>query len=128
MLLQAYDDTDGFSGRIRVSVPRLNIQEAVATTLALVVHEFATNSLKHGALSAERGTLDVGCSAPDEDVVLVWTERGGPPVLGRSAPAGFGSELIRRSMAQQLGGSIDCDWLAEGVIVTLKMRRERLSA
>lgn len=128
VLLQAYDDTDGFSGRIRVSVPRLNIREAAATALALVVHELATNSLKYGALSAERGTLDVGCSASDEDVVIVWTERGGPPVVGPSAPAGFGSELVRRSMTQQLGGSIAFEWLAEGVIVTLRMRRERLSA
>ncbi len=128
VLLQAYDNSDGASGRIRVSVPRMDIGEAAATTLALVVHELATNSLKYGALSAERGTLDVACSGPDEDVVVVWTERGGPPVEPPSAPAGFGSELIRRSMAQHLGGSIAFDWAAEGVIVTLRMRRARLAA
>ena len=127
VLLQAYDDTDGFSGRIRVAVPRLSIHESAATTLALVVHELATNSLKHGALSAERGTLDVGCTASDEEVVVVWTERGGPPVVRPSTPAGFGSELIRRSMAHQLGGSIAFDWSPEGVIATLRMRRERLA-
>jgi two-component sensor histidine kinase len=128
VLLQAYDDTDGSSGRIRVSVPRMDIGEAAATTLALVVHELATNSLKYGALSVESGTLDVGCTAPDADVVLVWTERGGPPVTAPLAPVGFGSELIRRSMAHQLGGSIAFDWSAEGLIVTLQMQRDRLSA
>jgi two-component sensor histidine kinase len=128
VLLQAYDDTDGSPGRIRVSVPRMDIGEAAATTLALVVHELATNSLKYGALSVECGTLDVACTAPDTDVVVVWTERGGPPVVEPSAPAGFGNELIRRSMTYQLGGSIAFDWSAEGLIVTLQMRRDRLSA
>ena len=39
-----------FSGRVRVSVPRMGVGEQAATTLALVVHELATNSLKYGAL------------------------------------------------------------------------------
>ncbi len=128
VLLHAYDDTDGSSGRIRVSVPRMDVGEAAATMLALVVHELATNSLKYGALSVESGTLDVASTRPDDDVVLVWTERGGPPVVEPSAPAGYGSELIRRTMARQLGGSIAFDWSAEGLIVTLRMRRDRLAA
>jgi two-component sensor histidine kinase len=128
VLLQAYDETDGASGRIRVSVPRMDLNEGAATTLALVIHELATNSLKYGALSAATGTLDVACNAPDEEVVLVWTERGGPPVTPPPAKAGYGSELIRRSMMQHFGGSIAHDWEPEGLIVTLRMRRERLSA
>ncbi|MGG5818324.1 sensor histidine kinase [Falsiroseomonas sp. HW251] len=128
VLLEPYDDADGCSGRIRVSVPRMDIGEAAATTLALVVHELATNSLKYGALSVERGTLDVACDAPGDDVVVVWTERGGPPVEEPSTVAGFGSELVRRSMARQLDGGIAFDWSAEGLIVTLTMRRSRLSA
>ena len=128
VLLQAYDDTDGSSGRIRVSVPRMDIAEAAATTLALVVHELATNSLKYGALSDGSGTLDLSCTVQGEEVVLVWTERGGPPVVEPTAPEGYGSELIRRSIAFQLGGSIAFNWLAEGLIVTLRMRRDRLAA
>jgi two-component sensor histidine kinase len=128
VLLQAYDDTDGSSGRVRVSVPRMDIGEAAATTLALVVHELATNSLKYGALSAEYGTLDLGCAVRGDDVVLVWTERGGPPVVEPSTPVGYGSELLRRSMARQLGGSVAFDWSPEGLIVTLRMRRNRLAA
>ena len=128
VLLQAYDHTDGNSGRIRVSVPRMDIAEAAATTLALVVHELATNSLKYGALSAESGTLDVGCTVQGDEVTLVWTEQGGPPVVEPAAPAGYGSELMQRSIAFQLGGSIAFDWAAEGLIVTLLMQRSRLAA
>jgi two-component sensor histidine kinase len=128
VLLQAYDESDGSTGRIRVAVPKLDMGEAAATTLALVVHELATNSLKYGALSVDRGTLDLSCAAPTEaEVVLVWTERGGPPVEAPSAPEGFGSDLIRRSMAHQFGGGIEVDWSPEGVIVTLRMQRDRLA-
>lgn len=128
VLLQAYDDTDGHSGRIRIAVPRMDIGEAAATTLALVVHELATNSLKYGALSAPAGTLDLRCAAPEEQVMLAWTERGGPPVVQPPGPVGYGSELIRRSVARHLGGGIDYDWSAEGLIVRLRMRRDRLAA
>ncbi|MFZ4410414.1 MAG: sensor histidine kinase [Paracraurococcus sp.] len=128
VLLQPYDESDGSVGRIRVSVPRLEVGESAATTLALVVHELATNSLKYGALSVEAGSLDLACTTPDEaEVVLVWTERGGPPVEAPAAPAGFGSDLIRRGMAHQFGGGISFDWSREGVIVTLRMQRDRLA-
>jgi len=76
-----------FSGRIRVSVPRMGVGEAAATTLALVIHELATNSLKYGALSSATGTLDVSCAPHETEVSIVWTERGGPPV---STPSGQG--------------------------------------
>lgn len=127
VLLAPYDDLGAFSGRIRVSVPRMGVGEASATTLAMIIHELATNSLKYGALSSETGTLDVAAAGhEEEDVIVVWTERGGPAVSDPSGPGGFGSKLINRAMLDQLSGTITCDWAADGVVVTLKMSRERL--
>jgi two-component sensor histidine kinase len=128
VLLAPYEDTGAFSGRIRVSVPRMGVGEAAATTLALVIHELATNSLKYGALSVAAGTLDVSCTVQDQDVVLVWTERGGPPVAGPASSQGFGSKLVTRGMSAQLGGSITYDWPTHGVIATLRMVKNRLAA
>jgi len=128
VLLAPYDDMGAFSGRVRVSVPRMGVGEASATTLAMVVHELATNSLKYGALSAASGTLDVSCALPESDVVIVWTERGGPHVIAPSDAGGFGSKLVTRSMTTQLGGSIERQWLDEGVVVTIKMSKERLAS
>jgi two-component sensor histidine kinase len=127
VLLAPYDDMGAFSGRVRVSVPRMGVGEQAATTLALVVHELATNSLKYGALSSPTGTLDIACAAHDTEVVVVWTERGGPPVVALAGEGGYGSKLLNRSMTLQLGGSISCDWSAEGVIVTLHMTKDRLA-
>ena len=127
VLLAPYDDMGAFSGRVRVSVPRMGVGEQAATTLALVVHELATNSLKYGALSSQEGVLDISCAPHDTEVTVVWTERGGPPVEALTGDGGYGSKLLNRGMTVQLGGSISCDWNSEGVIVTLKMTKDRLT-
>jgi two-component sensor histidine kinase len=96
--------------------------------LALVVHELATNSIKYGSLSTADGTLEVSCSVADDDVIIVWTETGGPPVSVSRGQAGFGSTLVHRCITGQLGGVIAFDWPASGVIVTLRMSKARLGA
>src|SRR4051812_40093664 len=74
VLLAPYDEREA-SVRIRISVPKMSVGEASSTTLALVIHELATNSAKYGALSVASGTLDVSCHTNDDDVVVTWTER-----------------------------------------------------
>lgn len=126
VLLAPYDDMGAFSGRVRVSVPRMGVGEKSATTLALVVHELATNSLKYGALSCETGTLDVSCIQKGEDLILTWTERGGPPVVAPQA-AGYGSKLTGRVVAAELDGTINREWSPEGAVITVHMRKDRLA-
>ena len=111
-----------------MSVPGARVGEAAATTLALVVHELATNSVKYGSLSAAGGTLDMACLHHDGEVAVVWTERGGPPVSAPVGPGGFGGRLVSRSLSQQLGGSVTYEWPPEGAVVTLRMSRARLAA
>lgn len=127
VLLAPYDETGAYKGRVRVSVPRMIIGEAAATTLALVIHELATNALKYGALSTASGTLDVSCNVSGEHVVILWTERGGPTVAAPKEPPGFGRKMAARTMSAQVGGSIEYDWAGTGVIVTLKMDKGRLA-
>lgn len=127
VLLAPYDDLGAFSGRIRVSVPRMGVGEQAANTLALVVHELATNSLKYGALSAEAGTLDVSCSAHDSELVIHWTEQGGPTVKPPEGPGGFGSQMVARAMSRQLKGAIERDWTPQGLVVRLRMNKERVA-
>jgi len=126
VLLAPYDEK-GASVRIRVSVPRIEVGEQSSTALALVLHELATNSAKYGSLSATSGTLDVSCNADDDNVVVTWTERGGPPIVAPTSLEGFGSKLVHRSMATQLGGAIAFNWSEEGVVVTLTTNKGCLS-
>jgi len=127
VVLNPYDDLGAFSGRIRVSVPRMGIGEAAATNLALVLHELATNSVKHGALSCEAGLLDVACLIEGEEAVMVWTERGGPKVASPGAETGFGSKLLDRIMTRQFAGKVEYDWHAEGLVATLRIQSRKLA-
>lgn len=127
VLLAPYDDMGAFKGRIRVAVERMGVGENAATGLALVIHELATNSMKYGSLSVPAGTLDVSSHLEGADLVLTWLERGGPAVTAPGDAAGFGSKLVRRSVAAQLGGTISYEWSPEGLIVTVRMDRARVA-
>ena len=127
ILLAPYDDLGAFKGRVRVSVERTGVGETAATGIALIIHELATNSMKYGALSEPTGTLDITSASEGDQMVLTWVERGGPAVARPDGPAGFGSQLVRRSVSGQLGGSIDYDWAEDGLIVTLRLKRARLA-
>jgi two-component sensor histidine kinase len=126
VLLAPYDEKEA-SVRIRVSVPKVSVGEASSTALALVIHELATNSAKYGSMSAASGTLDVSCNAHEDDVIVTWAERGGPPVLAPITLSGFGSKLVHLSMSTQLGGNIAFDWSKEGLVATLRMSKSRLA-
>ena len=127
VLLAPYDDIKAPAERIRVSTPELPVGPAATTALALIVHELATNSVKYGALSTAGGLLDVSCTAYDREVVMVWTEQGGPPVSAPLDAAGFGSKMVAKSASGQLGGSVEVFWPVEGVVATLRMSKARLA-
>lgn len=127
VLLAPYDDLGALSGRIRVAVERMGVGETAATAIALIIHELATNSMKYGALSNPTGTLDVASVTEGEQIVLTWLERGGPTVTVPDGASGFGSQLVKRSVSGQLGGSMDYNWAQDGLIVTLRIKRDRLT-
>jgi two-component sensor histidine kinase len=127
-LLEPYSSIRSHSDRVHISTPKLLVGEKSATTLALVVHELATNSVKYGALSSPTGTLEIIGSAVDGEVKMVWTETGGPPTSKPSGPPGFGTKLVASSLSDQLGGTISAIWPPTGAIITLKVSEARLGA
>lgn len=128
ILLAPYDETAAFSGRIRVAVARMGVGERTATALAMVIHELATNSVKYGALSCPAGFLDVSSKADEDHICLIWAETGGPAITEKPVLKGFGSRLTARSVSGQLGGELDYDWQESGLVVTVRMRQDRLAA
>ena len=126
VLLAPYTDKPN-DNRVHVCVPDVRVGEASVATLALIVHELATNSVKYGALSVPVGRLDVSSAVQGNEVTIVWTERGGPPVMAPTGALGFGSKLISQSIGR-IGGAVAYDWDAQGVMITLQMSKARLGA
>jgi hypothetical protein len=81
-----------------------------ATSLALVLHELATNAVKHGALLAAEGLIEIDWSVENGELLLKWEERNGPPLDGPLASKGFGSLLARLAASFPRIGSLR-DWL-----------------
>jgi two-component sensor histidine kinase len=127
VLLAPYDDPNAFSSRVRVAVPRMGVGERAATALAMVVHELATNSSKHGALSVETGMLELTGATDGDILTLVWSETGGPEISSVPEIDGFGSKMVQANLAGALGGTIDYDWQTNGLVATLTMQIPSLS-
>ena len=114
---------------LRVSIVGcdMDISGAAISSLALLLHEFATNSAKYGALSESQGKVEVHCANHGETVVLTWTERGGPAVAAPSDSEGFGAILTRAAVQGQLAGKISYDWRPQGLAISLSVPRARLT-
>ncbi len=104
--------------RIRLEGQDLSIDDRSATPLALLFHELATNAAKYGALSVDDGVVVISTCPDGETALLSWSERGGPAVVPPQQE-GFGTKLMELSVARQMGGRIDRDWAADGLVVSL---------
>jgi PAS domain S-box-containing protein len=106
--------------------PEVTIGANAATSLALMLHEMATNAAKYGALSTGDGRLAVRWALDGAMLRVDWREQGGPGLAGPPAREGFGRRLARASIETQLGGRIAFDWAAGGLCVTAMVPALRL--
>lgn len=83
----------------------LLLRPAQAQAVMLALHELATNAAKHGSLSRPEGSVRTSWSVTDSGVVVFdWIESGGPPVFAPTPERrGFGTRLLERALAQDLG-------------------------
>jgi PAS domain S-box-containing protein len=100
--------------RVTCGGPDVNLKPAAAQSLALVIHELATNAAKYGALSVPQGRVAVHWQLEDERMAIDWRESDGPSVTPPST-SGFGSALIRITIERQLKGQLKYDWVPEGL-------------
>ncbi len=95
---------------------RLRPQAALA--LAMAFHELASNAVKYGALSTERGRVTLGWALDDGRLRIAWSENGGPGV-SQPASTGFGTRLIEQGLARELDGEVHLDYRPTGVVCTM---------
>ena len=94
--------------RFRASGPSVRLEPKAAVSLAMVLHELATNAVKYGALSTDAGWVSLDWTAKPAPngiaLTLTWAEHGGPPVKPPWR-RGFGARLISRSLSAELGSA-----------------------
>jgi two-component sensor histidine kinase len=122
------DRGEGNVRRFSVTGCDIEISDSVISSLALILHEFATNSTKYGALSATAGEIQIHCADQAGNVAITWSERGGPPVAPPVGNEGFGNFLVRNAVTRQLGGEVSWDWRREGLVIRLSLPRDRLNS
>jgi PAS domain S-box-containing protein len=113
----------GEAGRFRTVGPDIMMGSRAAMSLALVLHELATNAVKYGALSVPDGRVliiwETGETDGEACLRFRWEEAGGPPVVAPGRQ-GFGTRLIERSFGQGLGVRVSLDYPESGVVFTLE--------
>ena len=125
-ILQPYDDNTSRE-RIKASGPDVVVGATTVTSLALALHESATNAVKYGALSEPNGAIHIKWEIQGDDFRLDWEETGGPAILVAPNARGFGSVLTERSIISQLGGKIEYDWQRNGLKLRMTVPLDRLS-
>ena len=105
--------------RCDIDGPILILPPSTAVAMALATHELATNAAKYGALSNEGGRVSVRWSVSTDALTFVWREEGGPAVAPVTR-AGFGTKLIKRTLASELKGTAELDFQSSGLVCRVK--------
>jgi PAS domain S-box-containing protein len=102
--------------------PSITLPPRMAIAMALAFHELATNAAKYGALSRQGGQVAITWWAEPQGEAqrldLEWRESGGP-LVRPPAKQGFGTRLIQRSLAPDLGGEVDLAFAPDGLVCRL---------
>lgn len=124
-------DQEGRGEQVTLTGPTdVPLKSATVQTLALALHELATNAVKYGALSQPDGRLevcwDVREPAKNERHLLIdWRERGVAGIPSAGAPAqggGYGRELIERALPYQLGARTTYQFEEDGIHCTIDVQ------
>jgi PAS domain S-box-containing protein len=110
----------GGKERVLARGPVVVLPPATAQTIALALHELATNAAKYGALSAESGRVSLSWRIEADKLELLWEESGGPSVTPPSR-RGYGSRAIVAGIERQLAGAVKFDWQERGLCCTLSV-------
>ncbi|WP_196802096.1 PAS domain-containing sensor histidine kinase [Sphingomonas phyllosphaerae] len=102
--------------RVRVNGPELPIGARTAMSLSLLIHELATNAVKHGALSVPAGHVLIDWAINEGQLEMRWVERGGPPAIAPTR-RGFGSRIINMGLTGS--GDVKLHYASDGLTVEM---------
>ena len=117
--LQPFGIAKGRADRLVITGEDIQFPPKAALALGITFNELATNAVKYGALSNDKGSIHIAWTveqtAEGPQLVLLWQEKDGPAV---SSPfqKGFGSKVIERGLAYELEGTAHIDYQKDGVV------------
>ena len=114
----------GSQARVEVKGPQVWLNSNTAVTLTLAFHELATNAAKYGALSTNKGRVNIFWetqpAGEPQEILLQWRESGGPVVAAPSRK-GFGTMLIEKVLAYEAEGEAKLEFLPTGVVFVFRL-------
>lgn len=110
--------------RATIEGPPVRLRPHAAQTLALAMHELVSNAVEHGPLDSRDGSVSLNWHLePGEGarwLVLTWQERGGVcPVAPKRR--GFGRDVLKRMLADDLGARTTLVFAPAGLICTIRL-------
>ena len=116
------------SKRLRAAGLRMELHAGCAVSMAMILHELATNAAKYGAWSTPAGRVAVHWELLSEDaenLALTWTEKDGPAAV-EPEKAGFGLRFVQRCVAHELRGDCRPAFGPEGFSCRFNLPVERI--
>jgi two-component sensor histidine kinase len=107
------------TSRISIAGPVILLSPKLAMTMALLIHQLATNAAKYGALSSTTGEVAISWSLSDRRLNLEWRESGGP-VVNAPAKNGFGMRLLSQALVQ-FGGVVEVKFETTGLLCKMSV-------
>ena len=102
------------AARVMLDGPDIRLRPKAALAVSLALHEVVVNAARHGALSVPGGRVRLAWRIEGAGLVLDWREEGGPAVVP-PARRGFGTLIIERSLAYEVGGRSRLDFAPAGL-------------
>jgi two-component sensor histidine kinase len=120
---------DDAISRFDISGPEFVMTAKQSLSMALTLHELATNAMKYGSLSSGQGRVAISWTITDGDenwrtLDFVWEETGGPNVT-QPTSKGFGSRLISRVLAADFNGDVRINYAPDGVVCVMTAKLEK---
>lgn len=117
--------------KVRIDGPPVALDFDPVQTLALALHELATNAVKHGALKHEQGQIDITWSVredvADKQLVLDWRESGVADLMPPERK-GFGRDLIEKALGYTLRAKAELQFKPGGLLCHIELPLARSGA
>lgn len=107
-------------GRITINGPAVTLHERASETLALAVHELATNAVKYGALASAQGRLAVSWHIGKNVLALEWRESGFS-IPNENIGRGYGRQLIEVALPLVLGADTRLEFRPDGLFCSIQL-------